>query len=351
MAHSPEPPGGNIANTEEFQAELARRLQAFRDAGGKESDKTERLLEATRHLRATVDELEERCQRLEAERDEAVAQAVLLEDKLKGRATQSVPTIKRKDLMAHLEASEWLRENQSGELQQLQQRLEELEGLFEALSTLITEPGEERQKNPGTVLRQVAARLSSWEKEKAESQGLITRLSHSLALQQVDDDLDDAASRRNALRRLDEALELAKKAKVGLFCLLVEIEDPSSLREKSGPIAADFLLVQIAQRLKLNLRHRDILLRYDASAFVLLTDADDPQHAYQHAQRLYEALCHEPIELGSKKLKAPIRIGIVGTGLKSTAGEVLTGAKALLGKSRRLPEPIVIDPALIRKKP
>lgn len=344
---APNPP--SLVDSEEFQLELAKRLEALRSAGARDTDQHQRLLEANRGLRQELAELEERAGRLEAERDEAIAQVALLEDRLKGKATQSVPTIKRKDLMAHLEASEWLRENQSGELQELQKKVEEVEGLFEALATLIAEPGEERQKNPTAVLRKVAGRLSSWEKEKAESQGLITRLSHSLALQQVDDDLDDAASRRNALRRLDEALELAKKAKVALFCLFVELEGQTNLRERSGPIAADFLLVQIAQRLKLNLRHRDVLLRYDAGAFVLLTDAGNAEHAYQHAKRLHEILTQDPIELGSERLTTPIRIGIVGTAAKQNADELLRAAKELLKKAKRLPEPILIDPRLMKK--
>ncbi len=335
---------------EAFQAELARRLEAYRNASSKDTDQHQRLVEANRGLHAELAELEARCSRLEKERDEAVAQNALLEDRLKGRATQVVPTIKRKDLMAHLEASEWLRENQNDELNELQNRLEELEGLFDALATLIVEPGQKRQKDPSAVLRQVASKLSSWEKEKVESQGLITKLSHSLALQQVDDDLDDAASRRNALRRLDEALELARKAGIRLFCLFVELEDQNELREKQGSIAADFLLVQSAQRLRINLRHRDILLRYDTSSFVLLTDADSAQHAYLHAKRLHQALSEEPVELGSKSLHAKVRISIVGTDEKSSADDLLGKAKDLLKKAKRLPEPIVIEPALIKKK-
>ena len=212
----------------------------------------------------------------------------------------------------------------------------------------MAEPGEERLHSPTAILRQVAGRLSSWEKEKAASQGLITRLSHSLAIQQVDDDLDDAASRRNTLRRLDEAVALAKKADLPLFCLFVELAVDEKLREQSGPIAADYLLVQIAQRLRLNLRHHDILLRYDNTSFVLLTDAGSAQHAFQHAQRLHQAVSHDPVELGAKKLATPIRIGIVGTAGKKSADEILRTAKDLLRKAKRLPEPIVIDPQLVK---
>jgi diguanylate cyclase (GGDEF)-like protein len=307
VAKNDEPAPGGASPADQFHAELTSRLQALRDGASQETDRHARLLEMSRGLREQVGELE-----------------------------------------AHLKASEWLRETQAGELSQLRQKVAELEGLFEALATLVAEPGEEKPRSPNAILRQVAGRLSSWEKEKAASQGLITRLSHSLAIQQVDDDLDDAASRRNALRRLDEAVALAKKSNLPLFCLFVELSGDETIRQQSGSIAADYLLVQIAHRLKLNLRHRDILLRYDASSFVLLTDADSAQHAFQHAQRLHEALSHDPVELGAKKLSAPIRIGIVGAAGKKSADEILQTAKDLLKKGKRLPEPIVIDPQLVK---
>lgn len=301
-------PAPDKSGAEEFHAELARRLQALRDVGSKDTDQNERLLQAARVLRDHVAELE-----------------------------------------ANLEASEWLREKQSAEMQELQQRAEELEGLFEALALLLVKPGEERQRQPAVILRQVATRLAAWEKEKAENQGLITRLSHSLAIQQVDDDLDDAASRRNALRRLDEAIALAGKAKLPLFCLFLEL-DENELRQKAGSLAADYLLVQIAHRLKLSLRHRDVLLRYDASAFVLLTDADSVEHAFQHAQRLHHALSHEPVDLGARKLEAPIRIAVVGAQNRKSADEILRLARELLKKAKKLTEPIVVDPALVKEK-
>lgn len=296
-------------NSEDFHAELARRLQALRDAGPGGADQNERLLELGRGLRAQIAQLE-------AERG----------------------------------ASEWLRATQAGELQQVRTRIEELESLFDALAILVAEPGADKPASPTAILGQVAARLSAFEKEKAESQGLITRLSHNLALQQVDDDLDDAASRRNALRRLDEAVERGGKAKSPLFCLFIELESQESLKAKSGSIAADFVLVQVAHRLKLSLRHRDVLLRYDTAAFVLLTDDDSAEHAYLHAQRLFGALGNDPVELGTKKLTPQIRIGIVGTAGKKSADDILRAAKALLKKGKSLPEPIVIDPAVVKKK-
>lgn len=309
MAQDDDPPSHHHGS-DEFHAELAHRLQALRDIGPRDTDQNERLLQATRLLRDHVTELE-----------------------------------------ANLKASEWLREKQAAELEEARHKAEELESLFDALGLLVAAPGEEKPKQPAVILRQVATRLAAWEKEKAESQGLISRLSHSLAIQQVDDDLDDAASRRNALRRLDEALELARKAKLPLFCLFLELADPALLREKAGPLAADYLLVQIAHRLKLNLRHRDVLLRYDTGSFMLLTDADSVEHAYQHAKRLHETLSQEPIELGSRRLDPGLRIGIVGAKNRKSADEILQVARELLRKSRNLAEPIVVDPSLVARRP
>ena len=55
----------------------------------------------------------------------------------------------------------------------------------------------------------------------------------------------------------------------------------------------DYLLVRVAQRLQVALRHRDILLRYGDEAFVLLTDAESGARARPHAERLMRSVCEE----------------------------------------------------------
>jgi diguanylate cyclase (GGDEF)-like protein len=339
---------GRELELETVQVEFATRLRAQKDGGGKDPEQSQRWRDVVQALKSEIAEREKDLVRCTAERDAALVEVSYLEERLRDRASQALPTIKRKDLKAHLEASEWLRETQTGEVNRLETRVAELEGLFEALQTLIAEPGQTRREAPAAVLRAVAGRLTVFEREKAENLGLITRLSHNLALQQVDDQLDDAASRRNALRKLDEALEQARKAGVRLFCLFVTLEGLSDDRRKEGQIAADFLLVQVAQRLKLNQRHRDVLLRYDGASFVLITDADSPQHAFRHAQRVHDAVYAEPIELGTRVLPLRLRIGIVGSEPKLHGDELLAKARTLITTAKNLREPIVIDPRLLK---
>lgn len=294
-------------------------------------------------------ELETEVERLEGLRQGQAAAIAELRRRLGDGENASLPGGVN-DLMARLMVSEFMRTSQLQNLQYLQQRLDHLESHFGALADLLETPQGPGEPDPSRLLEQVGERLANYERTRHEQQGAIDRLSHSLAVQQVDDTFDDAQTRRNVLRRMDDALSLARSHQLPLACLLVAIDRPTGLREEYGSVAYDYVLVQLAQRLKLTLRSRDVLLRYDHQSFVLLTDAASTSAAYHHARRLVDEVGAEEVVLGSRHI--PVSISIAISLLHPTmemGGDLLRRTQAVLDKARSWGiAQVAVDPRAVK---
>ncbi len=213
-------------------------------------------------------------------------------------------------LAAELEASENVRRAQTQEVLQCQRRIGDLEQHLETFATLLQADGAS-VRDPEVLLGELAQRLTSFEKVRQEQQGTIDQLSHSLAMQQVDDTLDDAQSRRNVVQRLGESVRRAQRFGVPLFCVMIGIDHPQTLRAVHGPVSYGFLLVQIAQRLRLTLRQNDVMMRYDEEGFVLIPEAKSLIQVRSLAERLIKTICGEPLEMGSQQLEPSISISML----------------------------------------
>ena len=359
--------------------EIRRRLQAYDAAGSGDADHA-RIMEIARGLRAQLDEKEAeaehlaaRCEELQArlEGDEPLSRRVreleeqlsrseelrkgqeLAMDELRRRKSEPSPTDEagspQSELMARLMFSEWMRSSQQQQLQYLQKNLDERDSRFQALATLLETP----EGEPDRLLEAVASRLMAYEKERGEQQSTISRMSHSLAVQQVDDALDDAQSRRNAIQRLDDAMAYARRFDATLACLMISIDDPDDLRQAHGSVAYDFLLVQLAQRLKISLRQHDVLLRYDSESFVLISDTQSTAGAHTHASRLIDQVSSEPVHLAGRALRPSISISIVlRHPLMKDAREFIARAQKVLAKGRAKwgPGRIAVDPRSVKQE-
>ena len=298
--------------------------------------------------KAFVERLEKMQADLESSEEIRRRQESVLSDvrlKLGGGADTELPD-RISALTARLMVAEWTGATQLQNMQYLQQRVEDMEQHFKALAAILETPQGTADLNPTGLLEQVADRLLNFEKQRSRQQGTIDQLSHSLAVQQVDDTFDNAQSRRNVLHRLDDALTLSRHNGKPLTCLLAAIDEPEDLREQHGSVAYDFVLVQLAQRLKLSLRQQDTLLRYDDESFVLITNAVSIKAAYHHAKRLVELVNEAPVLLGSEQIAPSISVAVTvrhpftddGTDLLKRAQQILAHAR---GKGRNQ---VAVDP-------
>jgi diguanylate cyclase (GGDEF)-like protein len=217
------------------------------------------------------------------------------------------------DLAQRLEASELLRREQTREMLHYQQQMDDLEERLETILSLslVTSDAESETMEPAEMLEHLGECLRLFESERREQQGTINQLSRSLAVQQVDDALDNAQSRRNVLQRVEEVVRRTLKTNKPLTAMMIAIERPEEVRRRHGSVLYDFMLVQVAQRLQLALRRRDVLMRYGDEAFVLLTSVASAPAAWSHAERLQKAVGVTPLELGAQSFDLRVRIAIV----------------------------------------
>lgn len=234
------------------------------------------------------------------------------------------------DLAQRLEASEVLRREQTREMLRYQQQIDELEERLETIVSLIASDPASEAMEPAEMLEHLGERLRRFESEHRAQQGTIDQLSHSLAVQQVDDTFDNAQSRRNVLQRVDEVVRRSLQSDAPLTAMMIAIENPEKVRKRHGSVLYDYMLVQVAQRLQLTLRRHDVLMRYGDEAFVLLTCADTAEGARPHAQRLQQAVGATPLELGSQRFDPSLRIAIVAYDSE------MHGANDLLRRALRL---------------
>lgn len=316
-----------LARADAYIAELEGQLDA-QAAASKQSEtaaaeaarrQRQRALELAFHrdermqLDQTVAELRRRC----AEREQELRQ-------LKAERTDAG------DLASRLEASERVRSAQTRELLAAQRRVGDLEQSLGTIATLLEAEEATAREDPGGLLEEVARRLMQVESARSSPQGreAYEELSRSLAVQQVDDTLDNAKSRRDAAQRVDEAVQRARRLGLPLLCLMIGIDEPHSLRREHGSVAFDFMLVRIAQRLQLTLRQKDVVMRYGEGEFLLISDAKTAAAARSHAKRLMRTVCAEPLQMGSREVEVSLSIAVV------PLDEEMDGAPDLIRRAR-----------------
>jgi diguanylate cyclase (GGDEF)-like protein len=301
-----------------------------------------------RQLEAELEELREERLRQDRELAELRKHRIARERELRRLLSQSAAA---DDLATRLDDSERIRRTQSREMLGQQQRIAELEEKLEGLAELLDDEAVPENGAQGELIEELRSRLAYFEQLEEEQRDTIQQLSRTLAVQQVDDVLDNAQSRRNALQRVDEALRRAHRSETPLTCMMIGIDRPEAIREEHGPMLYDYLLVQVAQRLQLALRHRDVLLRYGDETFVLLTDADSGDRARSHAERLLHSVCDQPLALGTRQVHPSVSIAILPHQPHLTAAdEILHLALGLLEDVRKEGErEIVVAPEILEE--
>lgn len=281
----------------------------------------------TRQLEKRLSEVEQERAAAESLLNDLRKHSVTRERELRRLQAQSASA---GDLAQRLEASELLRREQTREMLRYQQQIDDLEERLETILSLVDAGPESGGLEPAEMLEHLGERLRRVESERRAQQGTINQLSRSLAVQQVDDTLDNAQSRRNVLQRVEEAVRCSLQANKPLTAMMMAIEGPGEIRRRHGSVLYDFMLVQVAQRLQLALRRHELLMRYGDEAFVLLTSVPSAQAARSHAERLQQAVSATSLELGTQHFNPSIRIAIV------PYREEMHGANDLLRQTLRL---------------
>lgn len=93
-----------------------------------------------------------------------------------------------------------------------------------------------------------------------------------------------------------------------ITALIIEVEDMSEIRSKSGQFVGDEVLKSVARRIKRTVRDHDVVGRYGGDRFVVVavTDGDG---AKALGGRLRDAISNEPVAVNEKRIPITMRVG------------------------------------------
>ncbi len=113
--------------------------------------------------------------------------------------------------------------------------------------------------------------------------------------------------------RLEQALKLNHRKKLGLAILFLDLDEFKIINDSLGHEAGDELLKQVSQRLAHTLRNEDVLCRHGGDEFVLmLQGVGKIKSASASAERIID-LFEEPFELIGQEIFISTSIGIALT--------------------------------------
>ena len=135
------------------------------------------------------------------------------------------------------------------------------------------------------------------------------------------DSLTGLANRTRFGARLAERLAEHLPASV----LLIDVDDFKAVNDTIGHAVGDQLLVEVANRLRLNSAVTELPSRLGGDEFAVLLDFDDPTEAEEAAARVLLALA-VPVIVGEHHLLVHASIGVALAGPGDSADEVLRNA-------------------------
>lgn len=160
---------------------------------------------------------------------------------------------------------------------------------------------------------ELAVRLRGLLRRKHSRDHQRVRLADGLRLALVDP-LTGLYNRRHAVPELREIAARAGQAGTGFSVLVVDLDRFKAVNDRHGHAVGDAVLVEVAQRLRLNLRDGDLLARIGGEEFLIALPGVLAEEARPLAERLCAAIMEAPIQTASGLgLRVTVSIGVAGT--------------------------------------
>ena len=111
--------------------------------------------------------------------------------------------------------------------------------------------------------------------------------------------------------RLRHAMLYAERNTKLLSVIYLDIDDFKGINDQFGTVAADQLLLTLAERMKQVMRESDTLARLGGDEFVMiLSDLAEAAHSLPIIQRLFGSIT-PPVQLGDKQLQVSASLGVI----------------------------------------
>jgi diguanylate cyclase (GGDEF)-like protein len=134
---------------------------------------------------------------------------------------------------------------------------------------------------------------------------------------------------------VDEAVRIARRYQTPVACVLIGIDHLDLFHERFGLGFTDFVLVQVAHRLRRAIRSTDVLSRYGRDEFFLLSPFTTGPGAVTLARRLRLAVAGQQIDYQRHSTRPTLSVGIASYRPEmSGASELIQTAAEALAQAR-----------------
>jgi two-component system cell cycle response regulator len=163
---------------------------------------------------------------------------------------------------------------------------------------------------PNVTAAELAMRTRSLLRRKRQADRHRARIEDNLRLALVDP-LTGLHNRRYVVPQLTAIATRAAERRCDFAVMVVDLDRFKSVNDQHGHAAGDAVLVEVARRLRANLREEDLLARIGGEEFLVVLPDSSTAAARLVAERLCEAVDERPIRLASGgSLKVTVSIGV-----------------------------------------
>ena len=152
-----------------------------------------------------------------------------------------------------------------------------------------------------------------------------------LKLAGLTDGLTGVHNRRYFESRCLEEVQAARRSKLPLVCLLLDVDHFKRINDSHGHPAGDVVLRYVARLIRAQLRGSDVVARYGGEEFVVLLPATPPAAALDTAERIRRVIAAQTMPV---QLAEPLRITVsLGLAMLAPGEDPVAQAAALVQRA------------------
>jgi diguanylate cyclase (GGDEF)-like protein/PAS domain S-box-containing protein len=153
----------------------------------------------------------------------------------------------------------------------------------------------------------------------------------------VTDQLTGVYNRRGFLNLSEHQLRLAKRNKIGLYLLYLDLNNPKVINDQYGHKEGDNALTQIAQMLRNTYRESDVIARIGGDEFaIILHEGNSAESRDRIIARLEQALKEQNSKMVNQyELSASIGVAYYDPQRPQTLDKLLADADSMMYKQKR----------------
>ena len=124
------------------------------------------------------------------------------------------------------------------------------------------------------------------------------------------DQLTGVYNRNYMESQLSKEIERCRRYNHPISLLMIDVDLFKTINDSYGHPCGDFALKSICERITLNIRKSDSLIRYGGDEFCIIMPETSEQNAYRVAEIIRRSICSQPFTFANTKFNITVSIGV-----------------------------------------